>query len=182
MGWRDVEYELAPIDDSRLLEVVRLVKTSHVNGGAILCVFQPTSDTAFESAARSDLQGIDHLLRCFLEAASVREAVPDLKLPYPLAPMPQYTWYGTYEFEGAVTHLLLVGGAYKSAGLSEDQARSISRAFVDALAGNARLQTSVYRISGAWTDWFLGIAWDRTFVVYQRVARRWALFCATDTD
>jgi hypothetical protein len=182
MGWRDVEYELAQTDDPRLLDVIRLVQASHANGGATLRVFQPTSNSAFDTASRTDLQGIDHLLRCFLEAASVRESVPDLIMPYPLAPMPQYAWYGTYEFEGAVTHLLLVGGAYKSAGLSEDQARSMSRAFVDALSGNARLQTSVYRISGAWTDWFFDIAWDATFVVYQPVARRWALFCVTDTD
>jgi hypothetical protein len=182
MGWRDVEYELAPTHDPRLSAVTRLVEASHVNGGAILHMFQPTSDAAFEAAARSDLQGIDHLLRCFLEASSVRKAVPDLKIPYPLAPIPQYTWYGTYEFEGAITHLLLVGGAYKSAGLSEEQARSTSRAFVDALVGNARLQTSVYRINGAWTDWFFDVAWDATFVVYQPIARRWTLFCVTDTD
>jgi len=99
-----------------------------------------------------------------------------------LAPMPQYNWYGTYELEGAITHLLLVGGAYRNAGLSEEQARGLSRAFVDALVGNARLQTSVYRISGAWTDWFHDIAWDATFVIYRPVARRWTLFCATDTD
>jgi hypothetical protein len=182
MGWRDVEYELVPTADPRLQGVTQTVKSSHVNGGAILRVFQPRSDAAFDSAARSDLQGIDHLLRCFLEARSVREAVPELKIPNPLTPMPKYTWYGTYEFEGAVTHLLLVGGAYQSAGLNEEQARSMSRAFVDALVENARLQTSVYRISGAWTDWFFDVAWDSTFVVYQPGARRWALFCITDTD
>ncbi len=182
MGWRDVEYQLASVHDPRLLEVTRLVERTHANGGAILRMFQPTSVAAFETAARSDLQGIDYLLRCFLEAPSVRDAVVDLKIPYPLAPMPQYNWYGTYEFEGAITHLLLVGGAYRNAGLSEEQARGLSRAFVDALVGNARLQTSVYRISGAWTDWFHDIAWDATFVIYQPVAQRWTLFCATDTD
>jgi len=182
MGWGDVEYELVPTDDLPLRAVAQVLQASHVNGGAILRVFQPTSDAAFDAAARSDLQGTDHLFRCFLEARSVREAIPELRIPYPLTPMPKHTWYGTYEFEGAVTHLLLVGGVYKSAGLSEEQARSMSRAFVDALVGNARLQTSVYRISGAWTEWFFDIAWDSTFVVYQPVARRWALFCVTDTD
>jgi hypothetical protein len=182
MGWRDVEYDLAPADEPRLQIVAHLVQASHVNGGAILRIFKPTSDPAFDAAARSDLQGMDHLLRCFLEAASVREAIPDLRIPFPLTPMPQYTWYGSFEFEGAITQLLLAGGAYKSAGLSEEQARTISRGFVDALIGNARLRTCVYRISGAWTDWFHDIAWDATFVVHQLVARRWALFCVTDTD
>lgn len=182
MGWRDVEYELAPTDDPRLLEVIRLVQVSHANGGVVLRLFQPVSDAAFEAAARSDRQGMDHWLRCFLEAPSVSKAVPDLRIPCPLASMPQYTWYGTYEFEGAVTHMLLLGGAYRSAGLNEEDARAVSRAFVDALVGNARLQTSVYRIHGAWTDWFCDIAWDATFVIYQPVARRWALFCVTDTD
>lgn len=182
MGWRDVEYDLAPTDDPRLQAVTKLVEASHANGGVILRIFKPTRDAAFDSAARCDLQGIEHLLRCFLEAPSVREAIPDLKMPTLLTPMPQFTWYGTYEFEGAITQLLLVGGAYKSAGLSEDQARGISRAFVDTLVGDARHYTRVYRISGAWTAWFYDIAWDATFVVHQPVARRWALFCVTDTD
>jgi hypothetical protein len=182
MAWRDIEYKLAPADDPRLQAVTQLVQASHVNGDAILRIVKPTSDQSFDTAARFDLQGIDHLLRCFLEAPSLREAIPELKIPFPLTPMPQYTWYGTYEFEGAITHLLLAGGAYKTAGLSEEQARGISRVFVDALVGDARLQTSVYRISGAWTDWFCDIAWDATFVVYQPIARRWALFCVTDTD
>jgi hypothetical protein len=180
--WRDVEYVLAPTDDPRLLAVTQSIKTSHTNGGAILRGFQPTNIPAFDSAARNDLQGIDHLLRCFLEASSVRQGVPDLKIPHPLPTLPNYTWYGTYEFEGALTHLLLAGGAYQSAGLHEEQARSMSRAFVDVLIGNARLQASVYRINGAWTDWFYDIAWDATFLVYHPVARQWTLLCVTDTD
>jgi hypothetical protein len=181
MGWRDVEYEVVPVTDPRLLAVTGALQASHVNGGAILRVFQPTSVVAFDIAARSDLQGVGHWLRCFLEASSVRQAVPELRIPIPLPEVPKHTWYSGFEFEGAVTHTLLRGGAYERPPFGEEAARRMSREFVDAMAGE-RLQTAVWRIDEPWTDWFYDVAWDATFVVQQLHARRWALLCVTDTD
>ncbi len=181
MGWRDVEYKVVPVTDPRLLAVIAALQASHVNGGAILGVFQPTSDAAFDNAVRSDLQGLGHCLQCFFEAPSVREAVPSLQIPNPLPGVARHTWYSGFEFEGAVTHLLLAGGAYEKPAFGEEDARRMARNFVDALAGE-RLHSTVWRIDEPWSGWFHDVAWDATFVVQQRWARRWALLCVTDTD
>lgn len=181
MGWRDIQYDVVAVEDARLSAVVQAVQATHVNGRALLRVFRPTDAAAFDVAAQTDLQGVDHWLRCFLESPSVRAAVPELRMPDALPQLPKHTWYGGFEFEGAITHLLLSGGAYERPAFGEDVARRMSRDFVDALSGD-RQHTSVWRIDESWTDWFYDVAWDRTFVVQQLQARRWGLLCVTDTD
>jgi len=144
MGWREVEYEVVPALDPRLLAVTDALRASHVNGGTVLRLYRPVDEVAFDGAWRTDLQGIEHWLRCFLEARSVREAVPELQIPITMPIVPKHTWYGGFEFEGAITHLLLTGGAYVRPDFGEETARQMSRGFVDAVAGNQRLQTMVF--------------------------------------
>jgi hypothetical protein len=182
MTWRDVEYRLEDFHDDRLDTVVRAIETTHVNGGVLLRRFRPLLGSRFGEAHQQDRRGVDHWLRCFLECETVRRLIPELKIPYPLGELPQFTAYGPYEFEGALVSLLLRGGAYVNSSLSEHDARTFARGFVDAMVGDHRGHTTAFRIDGAWTDWFCDVAWDATFIVLDSVAQSWWLFCVTDTD
>ncbi len=93
-----------------------------------------------------------------------------------------YSWQGAFEFEGALTQTLLAGGAYTRFKGTEDDARALSRNFIEAILPDGRLSASVYKIDGAWTDWYYDVAWGKTFIIYDRVGCRWSIFCATDTD
>jgi hypothetical protein len=107
--------------------------------------------------------------------------VPELRIPEVLPEVPQYVCYGGFEFEAALTDLLLTGGAYFQKTIREEAARQMSRDFVDALAGE-RGQMTVWRLDEPWTDWFYDLVWDRTIVVLSLPLRRWGLLCVTDTD
>ena len=96
MGWSDIDYEMVPVTDLRLLAVTDAIRVSHVNGGPLLRIFRPIDTAAFDEAARTDLQGVDHLLRCFLEAPSVRSSVPELRIPASFPELPTHTWYGAF--------------------------------------------------------------------------------------
>ena len=182
MKWRDIEYEELPLTDPRLSAVIEAVESKLGNGDVIFRIFRPIDEASFDLAWRLDLQGIEHPLRCFLEARSVRDIVPELGIPDPLPCVPKHIWYSGFEFEGAVTRLLLSDGVYDRSTLSEGQARTMAREFVDALAGPERLQTVAFRIDEAWTDWFYNFPLDLTFIVLQIPVRRWAMLCVTDAD
>jgi hypothetical protein len=62
---------------------------------------------------------------------------------------------------------------------TEDKARRLSREFVAAIGHD---YTQVFSIEGAWTGWFLDVAWDSSFVVYDPQRMRWWILCMTDTD
>ena len=178
-----IQYEVLPTTDQRILLVVDALEKKFLNGGVILRSFLPVSKLHVDPYFRPDLVGIEHHLICLLQAESVRAAVPELQIPFPLQKLPRYSWYSGFEFEGAVTHSLLCHGAYVDSKFDVETARKLSRDFVDALLVNGdRLATIVYSIRGAWTEWFFRIAWDQTFVVVNVPTGRWTLFCFTDTD
>jgi len=181
MRWHDVQYRVVPVTDPRLVAVTEALQLSYTNGGVVLRIFEPTCPEVFDAASKYDLQGHEQWLRCFLEASSVRRAVREFRIPVSLPQVPAHIWYGGFEFEGAITGMLLSAGAYTRPAFDEEVARRLSREFVDALVGERRL-TSVWRIDEPWTDWFYDVAWDATFVIHQHHSPRLALLCATDTD
>ena len=182
MSWHDVEYRLEDYQDDRLNTAVRALERTHANGGVLLRCFHPLIGERFGKAYQQDLRGDEHWLRCFLECETVRNQISELKIPHPLGDVPQFTTYGAYEFEGALISLLLRGGAYVKSSLTENDARTFARDFVDAVVGDYRDYVTVFRVDGAWTDWFCDVAWDATFIVLNPVAKCWWLFCVTDTD
>lgn len=163
-------------------KVVSALSDAYANGAAKLAAFAPSDVGAFDDAARTDLQGLSHLLGYFLLAPGVRGALPEIEIPDFGSELPPHRAMGAFEFEGALVQLLLLGGAYGGSVASEDVARRLARDFVDAIAGERRLQIVVFAIHGAWTSWFYDVAWDGTFVVYDSAWRRWTCLFLTDTD
>ncbi len=56
---------------------------------------------------------------------------------------PDHRVIGAFEFEGALSHALLVGGA-DGGGVPEEAARSLARDFVDACVEDHRLNVTVF--------------------------------------
>ncbi len=178
MLWSDVHYAEQPLTDARLEAYVAALRPLYANGRVLLRCFQPTDTVAFHSASRHDLRGLDHLLSAFLSAPTIQVFLGELHIPSPLK-LPAYHYYSVYEMEGALTVTLLRGGAYKRFAGTEDEARRLSREFVAAI-GHEHAQ--VFKIVGAWTDWFYDVAWDSSFVIFDAQRMRWWILCMTDTD
>lgn len=180
-GWETIEYASIAISDPRAEAFARTLQRAHSNGRIILCRLIPTDGDAFDWASRYDRRGLDHLLGTFLLAASSSPALTDIgiagcdKLP------PDYRAISAFEFEGALIHALVMGGAYGAA-VPEDAARQLSREFVDSCFDTRWLGATVFVIPGAWTNWFYDIAWDRTFVAYDPDGKAWTCLFVTDTD
>ena len=179
--WQDVEYKSELITDARAQALVTSLERSYSNGRVLLLHLAPTAPDTFSLASRHDLQGYDHLLATFLRAPSVHAALSELALPSAQALPPPYRSIGAFEFEGALTHALVAGGAYGGA-VPEEAARRLSRDFVDCCFDDRRLSVTVFAIQGAWTDWFYDVAWDGTYLCLDRVASRWTCLFFTDTD
>jgi hypothetical protein len=183
----DIDLVLASYSSPQIDTIIHAFKDLYRNGKIILSIFEPVNSEFFDQAYFNDLQGPEHLLRAFLESSSVRDVLSKLaipfEIPYPLTPMPKYELYSYFELEGAITHLLYSGGAYTSHHYDEKVARNMSRDFVSALlpATNQK-HHFIYRIYGAWTNWFDDVAWDTTFVICAPIDKRMMLFCMTDTD
>jgi hypothetical protein len=161
--------------DAFLAEVSR----QYVNGGCLLYRFE-TLDPALLNFAQAG--GVSRLLAAFLDRPAVKNALNDVKLASAKAIPPPFRPMSSFELEGALTEILLGGGAYIRGMESDDDARRMSRAFVDALLGDHRRSSTVFALEGAWTRWFYDVAWDCSYLILDPLARAWWSLFMTDTD
>jgi hypothetical protein len=178
MLWSDVHYAEQPFTDARLTAYLEALRRLYGNGRVLLRCFQPTDTVAFHSARAHDSRGLDRLLSAFLGATTIQQFLGELHIPSPLK-LPTYQYYSAYEMEGALTVALLQGGAYHKFLGPDDEARRLSREFVSAIGHD---HAQVFKIAGAWTDWFYDVAWDLSFVILDPQRTRWWILCMTDTD
>ena len=182
MVWEDVRYEHVDIVWPAIDRFLDAVRQTHVNGGAVLACFVASDPQAFDQAAHRDIQGLDHLFLTFLNADSVKAAVPELQIGDISADLLRLRYTVALGMEGELTHLLLTGGAYRKFEGSEEEARTLSRDFVSAMVNGRHLSASVMSSDAPWTEWFYDVAWDTTYVIYDPQVRRFWLLCITDTD
>ena len=179
MSWAEVQYEEVKITDGRLESYLTTLRKLYANGQVLLYCFQPVDTEMFDEAHRQDnRQGFEYLLGSFINNASVIANLDTIKLATKTDLIPKYDILSAFEMEGSLTHLLLRGGAYINF-THEEEARKLARAFMELLGHD---YSQVFRITGAWTDWFFDVAWDMTFIVFNPVRRNWWILCMTNTD
>jgi hypothetical protein len=183
VAWEDVAYWVEKLDDPHFTEFLTAFAQVYVNGGVVLRSFRATNGTAFDHALRHDNRTMDQVFGAFLTRPSVASALPELQIHLPLERPPEFRWMSAFGVEGDLTHMLLVGGAYERFRGTVEQARTLSRRFMEALFGE-----ELHRVGWAggsptpWTPWFFDIAWDATFVLQDQQMKRFVLLCMTDTD
>jgi hypothetical protein len=182
MGWDTIEYRVVDDVPPAGLVLVQAISEEFVNGGCVLRRFAPVDPAQFEDAARHDLQGLGHLLGAFLARPEIQSALEKIGVADAEQLPPEFRTMGAFEFEGALTHTLLAGGAYTRGLGDEDLARQIARDFVDALLPGRKLSATVFSIAGPWTPWFYDVAWDSSYFVFDRTAHAWWTLLMTDTD
>ncbi len=169
------------VDDPRLLALVRVFAGLYANGAVYVAAFDPADgrwEVGMDRVAREPLR---HWQR-FLGAVVEQGLAADLAVPDPPVAMASPTVYGGYELEATMVTRLLSGGAYARFPGSDEEARAIAWAAVDAMLGDGRLAATAYATREAWTRWFNTGPWDQTLAAFDPTTQRWWLVCLTDTD
>jgi hypothetical protein len=181
--WEDVAYTAETLDNPHITEFLTALGQTFGNGGVVFRSFRAMNEAAFDHALRHDRRTIDQVFGAFLTRPSVVAALPELQIRLPLERPPEFRWMSAFGVEGDLTHMLLVGGAYERFRGTVEQARALSRRFMEAVFGE-----ELHRIGWAggsptpWTPWFCDIAWDATYVLQDQRTKRFVLLCMTDTD
>jgi hypothetical protein len=183
VAWKKVAYTADPVDHPDVKEFLAAVGANYVNGGAVLRSFRATDAAAFDFAVSNQTRGIDHAIQTFLTSPSVVAELPELQIEVPLRRPPGFRLRTPLGMEGDLASMLLRGGAYEDFQGSIEQARSLSRRFMEAIFGvDFPRQVWVAHSDQPWAKWFEDVAWDGTFVVQEYRHKRIVLLCVTDTD
>lgn len=168
------------VDDPKALALLMAIQKTHVNGaGIVWCI----SSNETRSLTRTALQKAfsQSLLRELLTCDVMRSELPELAIDTDCQ-VPFAQTLSSYELEGGLIQLLMVGGAYHNWDGREDTARKVACEFVELIGEGDRQQLIAFRVEEALTDWFYGVAWDSIFVACHLGTEKWWFICATDTD
>ncbi|GFZ90175.1 hypothetical protein [Nesterenkonia alkaliphila] len=85
-------------------------------------------------------------------------------------------------FDGALTDHILDGGAYRSFPGTFFEAKELGTRLAYELFKGRPSDMWIYTCPLAWSEWFCGIVWDRTFVVIDTLEGTISLHCSTTSD
>lgn len=176
-----IDLVVEPVTDPRITLVLQALRGMYLNGGVIFRSIRPNDASAYDSLFANTNLNPSHLIYRFLSHPTLNRELPELGLPTEIPFDLPLTFYSGYEYEGALTHALVSGGAYTSSPFSDGDARTMSKVCVEAMLGGEMATTTVCRIEGPWAPWFNSSQWDRSFATFNHGQRRWTLLCLTDT-
>ena len=174
-------------------QVLSRLRESHSNGGAFLTAFHVSTNDVFDwFASRNRL--LEHgILGSILSRSEIRQGLPELMIPAewennasapacPAADASGFKMESPFHFDGHLAQTLYSGGAYgqqRGDGRAEKQ---MALDFCESAFGLRFSEMLHYVNYEAWTDWFHGIAWDSTAVLFDRRQRNLWILAITDTD
>ena len=136
------------------------MKRLYVNGGVLFCPFT--------------VQG--ELERDFILSD---QAVPELTNIKPVSLGPSKS------IDSLTDHLARIifdGGAYTRTLFSFEQALDLASSLVEAIIRKRAADFCYWELGSHWSGWFFNIAWDYSFLVFDKGEKVVTLICMTDTD
>jgi hypothetical protein len=183
----DVKRALTSLDLRRITlpekpftELLERLRATHSNGGAHIVAFDVGPSLTFDWYASRNRWAFDGVIDFLLVHPGIRAALPELEIPDECRS--GLTLESAFLIDGRIAQALYAGGAYGSATGDGQKEKQLALLVCDAMFG-LRFSEVEYDVSySAWAPWFHGIAWDLTFLVFDKRMRRLWLMVITDTD
>jgi hypothetical protein len=188
-----VQLTPVPLTSAIFGHVLSRLRESHSNGGVFLTVFHVSANDTFDWFASRNRLLENGILASILSRLEVRQALPDLMIPAdsensatapscPTGDVNGFKMEAPFLIDGHLVHSLYSGGAYWKQSGDGRAEKQMALDFCEGAFG-LRFSEMLYYISHeAWTDWFHGIAWDSTAVLFDRRLRNLWILVVTDTD
>ena len=131
--WDAVQYRLVDVDDDRINTVIAAVARTHVNGGMIVGCIASCLPHEFDSGMSFDRNDEWRPVQSLLTHPIIQEIDSELRIATNISTL-AFARLGGYALEGEITQIIRSNGAYRNSDVADDDARIMSRHFVDALS------------------------------------------------
>jgi hypothetical protein len=169
-------------NEEKIVRLIDALRTAYSNGGALFAKFTLSDkDLLRQHASHSGWQD-SNLIDWFLRSPSLAQALPDLQHKVNGRTSIAFDLVNPFLMIGEVASCVFFGGAYRSASVSASDALSLSLGFCDVIFDSRFDDVRVFRTYGGWSDWFCRIAWDKTWVIFDKAEWTISLLCVTDMD
>lgn len=180
--WDELEVIPEQIDSQTLEKLLYHLRETHVNGGAEFFAFRLKDHPTFHwFGSRNRLEEINFITR-FLNLPIVSENIVVINPNKSLISETEFEWASSFVLDGELAETLIHGGAYHKFNGSGITAKKLTMSFCEEIFGNRYLEIQMYKSYRPFTDWFYDVAWDVTWLGFDKRNLRVWLLCLTDTD
>ena len=174
--WEAFTLQVIRGEDSPLVRYVEALERSYakVKLGCLQASENPTLDYF---VLRNDLASIDFFSNILAMQARIF-GLPDadrLKIPN------TFRQTDGFVLEGELAHLLFTGGAYRF-GYSAKDSMILARDFCNSMFMERYDEVIAWTTDIAWSDWFVDVVWDHTWIIVDKRTRSFWTLIVTDTD
>jgi hypothetical protein len=179
--WKDLK--LTPLSEwtESSEKLKQAIEKTHCNGGIQLHKFQISDNPHFHwFAVRNRLDEI-HFIKKLFQRHELKHYLAELKVENEKPQIKSSNWFSDiFDLPGIIARILGQGGAYER--LEASKAWEISTDFVRSEFGNRfdEFNRFSYEIEGA--NWFFDIAWDYSFLLFDKRNNQVIIIDITDTD
>ena len=178
--WNATIISLVQPTDSRLAAIAQTLESTHVNGGAEVAQFRlDTKGAAFWFLSRNRLSEVN-FFKLFFSHPNVVQAFPLISPPNEL--VSEFAMEGSFTAIGRLAEIMSTGGAYKNLKGKDADVWRLALDFADGAFGGRYSTTLAWVNWSAWSQHFCDVAWDGTFLFFDKVAGMITVLMFTDTD
>jgi hypothetical protein len=157
-----------------------LSEENYVNGGACVARFRIAAPHEILWGLHKNLFNEFEFLDRFFAHPVVTAALPEVSRPNEL--IREFKQSDAAHGFGYLLRSVIHGGLYNSFSGSDEDAVTLVTEFMRAAIGMRLSRTHLWINSRPWTAWFCGIAWDATYVWFDRDDPAIVVLLITDTD
>ena len=180
--WHELEISCDPLTNPAVDYLLAELRHAHVNGGAEFCRFAIEPHPVLHwFGSRNRLEEIDFFNK-FLSAPRVVAGIPAVNIDASSVSIKMTGGVGPFTLDGEIAALLVQGGAYQKVSGTSREAKNLAAKFCHAVFGDRFTEVLLFSSGDAWTKWFYDVAWDYTWLGFDK--RDWKVWflCVTDTD
>lgn len=178
--WERTVITVVEPTDSRLLAVAKALEGTHVNGGAEVAQFRIDAvDAVFWFLSRNRLAEMNFFTRFFSDPR-VMQAFPLISAPNSL--VEEFQMEGSFTAIGRLAETMSGGGAYVNMKGRDAEVSSLASDLAQGAFAGQYSATTAWVNWRPWCEWFCDIAWDGTFVFFDKAEGLITVLIFTDTD
>lgn len=178
--WESGTFIEVELDSSEVIELIDTLTDSHVNGGALIRCFIVSDNTVFKIPIMVD--DYKPYFERLLTSPDIKQSLHELRIGERFAEETYFKSTSPFIFEGEMADVLFHGGAYREFDGTPRQAKDMAQRFSQYVFGDRFMDIVIYTSHDVWCDWFLGIAWDTTWLIFDKALHKLWIICVTDTD
>ncbi len=151
------------------------------NGGTIIHCFQVTNHQVFRELPWKE-EKYETYFNKLLSSPDIRNNITELNINDPLETEIGLKEMNSLILDGDFAITLMWGGAYSESDRDASEAKKLGQMMCDYMFQDRYSEVKVFHSAQAWTDWFHGIAWDSTWLIFDETELKLWLICMTDED